>query len=251
MSGVLILVATHCEERKPELDYPHLEQKFPGMLVGSYDVENSTGVGIPALRLAIGREAAQLPQMGQRISKRWALARDEILALAQARPQIPYEQFAKICQRHGVTSREMVTFAQLMHDLGQIIYYSEDEGLKDIVVLNPEWLAKAISYVLEDAPTIDAAGVLDHARLRDIWRPVGEGSPHPELYHRYFLRLMEKFDICYRLEGDELHSLVAQLVPYERPGLPWQLKTLPPAGIRTMGLICRLSEPAPGLISCK
>ena len=33
---------------------------------------------------------------------------------------------------------------------------------------------------------------------------------------------MEKFDISYRLEGDETRSLVAQLVPLQRPVLPWQ-----------------------------
>ena len=39
-------------------------------------------------------------------------------------------------------------------------------GLKDIVVLNPEWLTKAISYVFEDKPTRESGGVLRHARLR-------------------------------------------------------------------------------------
>ena len=40
-------------------------------------------------------------------------------------------------------------FAQsLYYDLGLIIYFAEDEGLRDIVVLNPEWLTRAISYVL-------------------------------------------------------------------------------------------------------
>ena len=59
---------------------------------------------------------------------------------------------------------------------------------------------------------------------------------------------MEKFDISYRLEDDETRSLVAQLVPHQRPALPWQPGTPPPAGIRALTLICRLAEPAPGLI---
>jgi internalin A len=243
-----MVVATHCEERLPELDYRHLEQTFPRMLAGNFEVDNSTGVGLPRLSQAVGREAAQLPQMGQRISGRWASARDEILALAQTRLHIPYRQFAKICKRHRVTGREMVTLAQLMHDLGQIIYYGQDEGLKDIVVLNPEWLTKAISYVLSDTSTRDSGGVLDHARLKQIWLGPDGKPAYPAHYHPYFLRLMEKFDISYRLEDDELHSLVAQLVPHERPALPWQFKTQLPAGKRALALVCRLSEPEPGLI---
>ena len=136
-----------------------------------------------------------------------------------------------------------------MHDLGHIVYYGDDDGLKDIVVLNPEWLTRAISHVLDDKATRDADGVLAHVRLREIWQDKDDGGrPYPARYHPYFLRLMEKFDISYRLE-DQPASLVAQLVSYERPAdLPWQQGTLAPEGTRVLSMECRLSEPAPGLI---
>ena len=244
----VMVVATHCAERLPDLDYPQLEQTFPNVLVGNYEIDSRTEAGLPELREAISQQGAKLLPMGQRISPRWVAARDEILAQAQVEPQILYEEFAIICERHEVIGQEILTLAELMHDLGHIIYYSEDEGLKDIVVLNPEWLTRAVSYVLEDKPTREAGGVLDHARLRGIWQDRHDGPVYHIRYHRYFLRLMEKFDISYRLEGDELHSLVAQLVPHRRPILPWQLDTQPAAGIRVLALVCRLSEPAPGLI---
>ena len=156
--------------------------------------------------------------------------------------------FETVCERHKVIGQEIVTLAQLMHDLGYIIYYGEDEGLKDIVVLNPEWLTKAISYVLEDKQTREASGVLDHARLREIWENRDEGPVYPARYHPYFLRLMEKFDVSYRLEGDEFHSLVAQLVPHERPILPWEFSTERRVGIRTLAMVCQLGEAPPGII---
>lgn len=241
-------MATHCEERLPDLDYGDLEQSFPGLLCGNFEVDNRTGAGIPELRNSIAWEAAQLPLMGQLLSPRWVAARDDILARGQSDPHIPYEQFAKICNAYGVTGKETITLAQLMHDLGHIIYYAEDEGLRDIVVLNPEWLTKAISYVLEDKATKDAAGVLDHARLRQLWQHRADGWGYPARYHPYFLRLMEKFDVCYRLDGDRPRSLIAQLVPHKRPALPWQWDTKLPAGTRRLALVCELSEPSPGII---
>ena len=243
-----IVIATHCEERLPDLDYSDLEQSFPNILTGNFEVDNRTGAGIRELRNAIAREAAQLPLMGQLLSPRWVAARDDILARGQSEPHISYEQFVKICNAHGVTGKETITLAQLLHDLGHIIYYAEDEGLRDIVVLNPEWLTKAISYVLEDKTTKDAAGVLEHARLRQLWQDRSDGWGYPARYHPYFLRLMEKFDVSYRLDGDQPRSLIAQLVPHKRPDLPWQTDTKLPNRIRRLALVCELSEPSPGII---
>jgi Leucine-rich repeat (LRR) protein len=244
-----LVVATHSDERVPELDYPRLQQAFPGMLLGHHEVDNRSGNGIPALGEAVAEQAARLPQMGQLLSPRWAAARDDILARTNTEPQVSYERFVAICQGHGMDEEEVATLAGLLHDQGQVIYYGEDEGLRDIIVLNPEWLTKAISYVLKDKPTREQGGVLDHARLREIWGHRHNGAAYPARHYPYFLRLMEKFDVSYRLRDDEYRSLVAQLVPYERPNLPWDRHTPLPKGIRALALECQLSEPAPGLIA--
>jgi Leucine-rich repeat (LRR) protein len=245
----VLIVATHCDERRPELDYPYLERVFTGLIVGRYDVDNRSGYGITKLREGIAACSAQLPQMGQLISPRWIAARYEILDHAQTEPQISYVRFEEICLRHQLEGDEIVTLAEFMHDLGQIVYYSGDEGLRDFVILDPEWLTKAISYVLEDDSTAQSGGVLDHARLAEIWHDRKDGPSYPARYHPYFLRLMEKFDVSYRLEGDDFRSLVAQLVPYERSDLPWDTNTLMPDGIRSIALACQLSEPVPGLVA--
>lgn len=119
--------------------------------------------------------------------------------------------------------------------------------LSGFVVLNPEWLTQAISFVLEDAPTGAAGGILDHARLRRIWGRRNGWPGYPAHHHPYFLRLMEKYDMSYRLAEDR--SLVAQLVPHQRPALPWTAATPLPPGVRELSMVCRLSDPAPELIA--
>jgi internalin A len=244
--AVALVVATHCAERRPDLDYAHLDRVFPGMLAGAFETDSSSGEGIARLRDAIAGQAARLPQMGQLVSPLWRAAREEVLALAVTEPQVTYEKFTEISERNGLTGLEAATLARLMHDLGLVIYYDADDGLRDVVVLNPEWLTRAISFVLDDRDTANAGGILDHTRLRAIWQDREDG--YPARYHPYFLRLMEKFDISYRIDGDETYSLVPQLVPYQRPALPWEPGSAPPAGTRSLSLTCRLSEPAPGLI---
>jgi internalin A len=244
----VLVVATHLKERNPELDYPSLQRTFPDMLRGQYAVDSSNNDGVEELRQAIAREAARLPLVGQAVSSRWIAARNEILSRAAGTPQITFAEFSLICKFHGLLSHEIPSLAELLHDLGQIIYYGDDEGLRDVVVLNPEWLTQAIGCVLEDKPTRANHGVLDHRRLRNIWLHVPDGGSYPTEYHPYFLRLMEKFDVSYRLDDDQ-HSLVAQLVPHERPEIPWDQGNSFPEGLRSLRLICHMSEPAPGLIA--
>ncbi len=243
-----LVVATHCDERRPELDYPHLRQTFPHMLRGHFDIDSRTRTGIAELRTAVAEQVARLPHMGQLLNRRWIGARDEVLDLAEDEPQIAHNEFVTICRRHQLTDDEITTLAELLHDLGQIVYYGDDDGLRDTVVLNPEWLTKAIGYVLEDEPTRAAGGVLDHARLATIWRDTPDGFSYPPRFHPFFLRLMEKFDVSYRLE-DGRHSLVAQLVGHDRPELPWDFDTPLPDGVRSLAFTCQLSEPAPGLMA--
>jgi internalin A len=183
--------------------------------------------------------------MGQPLNTAWKSARDAILARPE--PQIPFDEFAQTCAEEELDDNATATLANMLHDLGNVVYYAEDEGLRDIMVLNPEWLTKAISYVLEDQSTEDTGGILDHVRLAQIWGGERGDGGYPAQCHAYFLRLMEKFDISYRIP-DEDRRLVAQMVPYERPALPWD-GGADPHHYRSLTLICRLSEPVDGLIS--
>lgn len=242
----LIVVATHSGERRAEFDFGHLKSRFPQLVVAYFQVDSETGEGIAELRAAIARHAAELPQMGELLNNNWRLARDEVLAHTEA--HISRLAFERVCARHGLSEDSTATLAGLMHDLGNIINYADDDGLRDLVVLRPEWLTKAIGYVLEDQFTRENAGELPHDRLGAVWSPGGKPL-YPAKFHPYFLRLMEKFDVSYRLP-DTPASLVAQLVPYERPKGIWQDKAVDvEPRRRVIRAICRTAEEAPGLIA--
>ena len=245
----VILVSTHADEpRQPELDYAELERRFPLTLAGCHAVDSESGNGIDDLLATIAAEAARLPQMGELMSAHWIAARDDALAVEQ--PQISLAEFNDIASKHELDAKETETLLDLLHDLGRIVYYGEDEGLRDVVVIKPEWLTKAIGYVLEDKATRKAKGELAHGRLRKIW--LDHNQPDWERYdpafHPFFLRLMEKFDISYRMPDQEA-SLVGQLVPYERPELPWETETEMPKGWRELSVLCSMDDEPPGIVS--
>src|SRR5262249_29799582 len=120
----------------------YVKRQFGDLLVGHRAVDNHSGHGLRELRHAIAHQASLLPQMGELVSEQWIAARHELQSRPE--PQISYEDFSATCARHGLDDAQTRAFCGLMHDLGHLIHYSEDEGLRDVVVLQPEWLTKAI-----------------------------------------------------------------------------------------------------------
>ena len=253
----VIIVSTHCKtgERIARIDKPVLQQQYGEMIVGFYEVDSfvpdgSTGemVGIVELKKVIAEQAAQLEQMGMPFSPQWKTARDELINHPE--PRISYTAFSEICAKHELSPIATKTLAQIMHDLGYIVHYSDDERLRDDVVLQPQWLTKAIGFVLEDKATDESEGILPDNRLYKVWHDhTFEGEPRydAELYP-FFLRLMEKYDVSYRLpEGDA--SLVAQHVPQVRPtNLPWLPEEEPKENQRRLGMVCVMDDAPPGLV---
>lgn len=241
----VVLVATHCEERPSDIDIDYFKRIFGDMICDHLEVDNSTGKGIDKLRNVLAKLASELPQMGEVVNPSWLSALDGLNELKKSNAQISQAAFIELLNSVEVSESEIGLISQLLHDLGHIIYFPGDSGLHDIVVLQPEWLTKAISYVLNDRATMDNYGVLVHSDLKKIWFSHGnqDREPYAIKYHPYFLRLMEKFDICYRFEnGDQ--SLVAQMVPHREPVLDWSCK-----GTSKLDLYCNLENIPPGLIS--
>ena len=252
----VIIVSTHCKtgERIARIDKPVLKRDYGDMIVDFFEVDSliddpATGdkVGIAALKNQIAHTAKTFDQMGAKLNRAWRESRDELLAKEE--PRITYADFAAVCERHSLSPIATRTLADLMHDLGYIVYYGDDEALQDDVVLQPEWLTKAIGFVLEDRTTQAMDGILPDSRLKEVLfdHPfTNEPRYSPDLYP-FFLRLMEKYDVSYRLE-DGKGSLVSQHVPQVSPLLPWLPEEEPTPGRRRLAMVCFMEESPPGLV---
>jgi len=252
----VIIVSTHSQSggHLARIDKPVFKQQYGDMIVDFCEVDSlvpdtTTGemFGIAELKKVIAEESAKLEQMGMGFNNNWKAARDELLAREE--PRISYSIFAEVCAKHSLSEIDTSTLAHLMHDLGYIVHYADDEKLRDDVVLKPEWLTKAIGFVLENRATAEREGILPDGELYNVWHDhafPNEPRYDPEIYP-FFLRLMEKYDVCYRLT-DGKASLVAQHVPQVRPELPWLPKQDTPKNLRRIAMVCSMEEDPPGLV---
>jgi GTPase SAR1 family protein len=242
----VVLVTTRADRHRADLDLATLQHAYPMVLGGVVEVDNRSGDGIDHLSQVIAEQASQLPQMGEEVSRRWIAARDQLLARPE--PQLDYATCVAVCAEHGLDGAEADALLGLLHIRGQVLWYADDPGLRELVVLQPEWLTKAVSFVLEDRATTEAGGVLDHARLPEIWQHRADAPAYPAEYHPFLLQLMERFDVSYRLDPPDA-SLIGYLVARARPPLPWSLTDPPARGMRSLSVRCRLADEATGLMA--
>ncbi len=115
-------------------------------------------------------------------------------------------QLWELMDEHKVADISAVVLAQWLHELGEILYFHDNEELNDVVVLKPQWVSEYISKVLEDEEVIDELGIFTRDRMDVVWQDLDPAMR----YH--FLRLMERFDLSYRtLENKEISLIVERL----------------------------------------
>jgi internalin A len=286
----ILVVATHGgpKDRQPDIDRQEIWDLFGRETVIDFfhvdsqptHVDEKTGnrtgacKGIKELKDTIGRIAGSLPEMGRTFPKHWQKVR-ETLGRNEA-AYLPLERVFAICKKHNVEKKDAQLLLRICHRVGDLIYYEHDPALRDIVVLKPDWLATAISFVLDDKETRDARhGLVSFDRLGMLWN---DPNRQPDLrydagLHPLFVRLMERFDLSYkvivpnepedalgfwqraksliavgRMPANDLRytSLVAQLVPDVRPEpVPgWPLRAA--IGDEQQLQICRIVDMANG-----
>ncbi len=228
----ILVVATHGGpgQRQPDIDRQEIWDLFGRETVrGFFFVDSKpdqyTGRrrGIAQLKNAIAMVATSLPEIGRTVPARWRQAQESLRAIGRA--YLRLEKVLEICRGHRMTDDEARLFVTISHRLGHLIHYEHDPVLRDIVVLKPDWLAAAMSFVLDDEQTRKALGLVSFSRLGQLWSDTtrDEEFRYPRELHPVFLRLMERFDISYRVAELCAHgrpretSLIAQLVPDVRP----------------------------------
>ncbi len=242
----ILLVATHIDERDANLPFAELCRKYP-QIAGQCEISSKTGEGIDTLRQFIADTAAKLPLMGEMWPATWLNAANAIRSLPEK--YLSPQQLQKLIAANGVSDDSVFILAQWLHDLGDILYFRDNEELNDIAILKPQWVTEYISKVLESQEVIDNLGVFTRAHQAKLWHDL-----EPFARDR-FLRLMEQFDLSYRIPDDGASSpknasLIVERLPLDPPNyqpqwdailgrgncsemsVKWRLNTIP-AGIPT------------------
>ncbi|MEJ6480771.1 COR domain-containing protein [Nostoc punctiforme UO1] len=210
----ILLVATHIDERDADLPLAELRRKYP-QIIEHCKISSKISLGIEELRQAIAEAAAKLPLMGEIWPTTWLNAANAIRN--EEKKYITPQQLWDIMAKSQVVDSQEV-LVRWLHELGEILYFQDNEELNDTVILKPQWVTEYISKVLESEDVINRKGIFTRQEMNQLWRDL-----EPSM-RDHFLRLMERFDLSYRTQENRELSLVVERLPLDAPNYEhkWQ-----------------------------
>jgi hypothetical protein len=135
------------------------------------------------------------------------------------RDYIGVDEYLAICQEHGFARREdKLLLSGYLHDLGICLHFQDDPVLKNTVILKPKWGTDAAYRVLDDHAVTEHRGHFGSGDLDRLWFEEAYAPMRDEL-----LRLMMKFQLCYKLPDTEEY-VAPQLLPTAQPAYEWPAK---------------------------
>ncbi len=196
------------------------------------------------LRREIVHQASLLPHVERDYLASFVELRGKLEA--EADRQTHYLRWAAYIALMPELSEDLLRdFANALTFLGVCQYFPNDALLSQFVFLRPKWIIDAL-FALLLHPSLEAKrGHFCENDTFEIWQGAGCRGMHALL-----VRMMEEFELCYRIEGGNHAYILPQRLPSESKTYGWnepgdtpvqyRYKFMP-KGILTR-LICRLHE---------
>ncbi|MDX2246557.1 MAG: COR domain-containing protein [Bacteroidia bacterium] len=151
---------------------------------------------------------------------RW-LAVKNILESRKKENYIAYTTYLDICRAEGLDEEAARTWIGMLDRIGTVIHFDQNSALKEMVILDPEWVRRSIVKILDADLLRDNLGVLKPSMYRSIW------ASHNEEEKTAFINLMLDYKLCYARKDvmGKPEYVVPACLPVEQPDLPDFLST--------------------------
>lgn len=223
----IVLVATHLDDKVCTKEYvaeqlAEVERKYRSPALRFVRaVSCESGRGVEELRQEIENLVLTLDKMGELIPSSYLSLEKFVLEERPRRmpPVVSLRTFQAMAAACNVTAADSQAVAtRLLHSLGVLVHYGQDPRLKDLVILDPQWLIEVMASILTTKHNFSRNGLLPLSALLQLWRE----PKFPVALHGQLVQLLEHFEVLFRKQIDEDGAvrellLVPALLPEARP----------------------------------
>lgn len=215
----VIIVLNKCDQPIKELPIKEYKEVF-GNIAGFYKVSLKEGFEDSRYKFknALMTIASNLPHIGSPLPKVWVDIRIEIENLKQdGKNYISESEYLEICKRYFRNTESALFISGYFHDLGVLLHFQDEMELKDLVILNNEWLTNGVYKILDDPKVIEQNGRFNNEDISRIWSNEEHRHKRKELIS---LMKNRKFDLCFELNSGAY--LAPRLLPVDEIDHGWK-----------------------------
>lgn len=212
----IIIVINKIDAYLLEIDQRGLQQKYPTVRA-VIATSCKTGKGIPKLKRQIATEISQLDHIYDELMTSWFAIKTQLEA--SDKDYLPYSEYIRLCEAQGITRElDQQTLIRLLHDLGVVLSFQDDQRLRDTNILNPEWVTNGVYQILNSNLLFQQRGVLEIDQLNQIL----DRARYPEHKQLFIMDMMRKFELCFDFYGQaDQRFLIPDLLQVQEPYLNW------------------------------
>jgi len=207
----ILVVQNKIDERVHEIDEKNLRDYFPN-IVDFYKVSAKDSTGVKELQDVICKEINKLPHIGEQLPKVWIDIRNNLMQTQQN--YIKLDDYLAVCKSYHIDFEQALHLSNYFHDLGIFLHFQDNDILRNLIFLNPEWATKAVYKIIDTKEVVLNKGKFNYSQLQKIWQD------YPDDKFAFLIELMKKFELCFLLPNQVDYIVPGLLLPTE-PGLNW------------------------------
>jgi len=207
----VIVVLNKSVQHRFDLNRQTLLEKYPNRIVDFCETDCATKLGISELKSLIAQEVEGSSHRKVPFPKIWFNIKEELAKMHA--DYFSWESFASLCRSKGEFNEEnQQKLAGYLHALGIALNYSRDIRLADTHVLNPRWVTEGVYTLLRYRQGTGEASI----NISDL-DSILDFNRYPRNKHDFLLRLMELYQLCFKLPQQDDAYLVPELLSPNQP----------------------------------
>ncbi|MGK7958886.1 MAG: COR domain-containing protein [Crocosphaera sp.] len=220
-SSSIIIVGNKSDLGCLDIDKKGLKEKYQN-IQGFFETSCKNQTGIEVLRNGIKKQLSKIERVFKLIPQSYFRVKDELQALNKTENSLTYSDYQDICRKYGINNYyEHDDLLEILHDLGVVLNFSNQENFKGINVLNPNWIVEGAYSILNDNLLItQKKGRLSKDDIPRIFKTLQEPKENyrfrMEAENWAIVQIMAQYGLCFKLD-DQLEYLIPGLLPKGEP----------------------------------
>ncbi len=206
-----IVVLNQIDSHAFKVDRAALREKFP-FIRAFIETSAATGHGLDDLRHEIGSAVSEVARTANVFPEKWIRIRQRLMEVQE--DFISFSDYRRICSELGEKDpAAQEALADVLHSLGIVITFKDQQQHPPLMVLNPRWVTNAVRRTLSSPELIRRHGEFTREDLARIF------FEEPARVLSFIVDLMEKFELCFPYDDTRDRYLLPELLAQQQPFL--------------------------------